>query len=394
MEDRSDAARRTRPTSGELPVTESVTAVPVASARGAYPVLVGRGLLARLPTIVREHAPAHRYAVISDDTVAELYGRAATGVLQRAGAAARLFTFPAGEASKTRDAWARISDEMLAWGMGRDGVVVAVGGGVTGDLAGFVAATYLRGVPIVQVPTSLLAMVDASVGGKTAVDVPAGKNLVGAFHPPRVVISDPDAIATLPAEEVAQGLAEALKHGAVLDRAYLEALVRDAPALRAGEPERVRRVVVRSVEIKARVVADDEHEAGFRQILNFGHTVGHALEAASGYTLRHGLAVAAGMIVEANIGERLGVTESGTSDALRRAAEAIGLGRLSPQAVEGTAWLAFLTSDKKSRGGAARYVLLRRVGQVDSRAGWTHEVPDAVVRASAAAVGLCGDRSA
>ncbi len=371
-------------------MTGSVSAVPVASAGGSYPVLVGRGLLARLTRTVREHAPAHRYAVISDDTVAELYGRAAAEALRRDGADVRVFTFPPGEASKTRETWARITDEMLVWGMGRDGVVVAVGGGVTGDLAGFVAATYLRGVPIVQVPTSLLAMVDASVGGKTAVDVPAGKNLVGAFHPPRVVIADPDVVATLPPEERVQGVAEALKHGAILDGAYLEALVRDAPALRAGEPEHVLRMVVRSVEIKARVVAEDEHEAGFRQILNFGHTVGHALEAASDYAMRHGEAVAAGMIVEANIGERLGVTESGCADALRRAAEAFGLGQVAPDAIGDAAWLGFLATDKKSRRGASRYVLLRRVGRVDEGAGWTHEVPDSVVRASAAALGPGG----
>ncbi|HSR42511.1 MAG TPA: iron-containing alcohol dehydrogenase, partial [Longimicrobiales bacterium] len=169
-----------------------------------YPVLVERGLLDRLDAVVARHAPAHRYAVVSDETVAALYGERVTGVLRQTGRAVELVTFPAGEANKTREWWGRVTDRLLEEGLGRDAAVVAVGGGVTGDLAGFVAATYLRGVPVVQVPTSLVAMIDSSVGGKTGVDTAAGKNLVGAFHPPRAVAVDPEATVTLPRAERAQ----------------------------------------------------------------------------------------------------------------------------------------------------------------------------------------------
>ena len=259
--------------------------------------------------------------------------------------------------------------------------MVAVGGGVTGDLAGFVAATYLRGIPVVQVPTSLVAMIDASVGGKTGVDVAAGKNLVGAFHPPRVVVADPATIATLPRPERAQGLAEAVKHGAILDREYLSGLARDADALMGAEVEAVRAAVLRSVELKARVVSEDEREAGVRQILNFGHTLGHALEAASGYAVGHGSAVATGMVLEAELGERVGVTEAGTGAELRRVLAAFGLGgplgiRAPLDEVAG-----YLGADKKARSGRPRFVLLERPGAASPEGGWSREVDDGLVRA-------------
>jgi 3-dehydroquinate synthase len=199
-------------------------------------------------------------------------------------------TLPAGEAHKTRDTWARATDAMLAAGCGRDTTVVALGGGVVGDLAGFVAATYLRGVPVVQVPTTLLAMLDASVGGKTAVDTPAGKNLVGAFHPPAAVLIDPALLATLPAPDLAAGAAEALKHGVIASAAHFDDVAALLPRLARGEadPAALARLVGDSVAVKAAVVAEDLTERGRRKTLNFGHTLGHAVEHASGYALRHG----------------------------------------------------------------------------------------------------------
>lgn len=357
-----------------------VAAVPVGTASGTYPVLVGNGLRARIPRFLGEYAPGYRYAVISDERVAELYGRSTVDACRRAGLKADLYSFPEGEASKTRDSWSRLTDSLLADGLGRDGVVVAVGGGVTGDLAGFVAATYLRGIPAVQVPTSLVAMIDASVGGKTGVDVPSGKNLVGAFHPPRVVIADPETVATLPRRERAQGLAEALKHGAVLDRPYFERLTDGAEALLAGEPDATYAAVLRSVELKARVVSEDEREEGHRQVLNFGHTLGHALEAASDYELGHGSAVAAGMVLEARLGERLGITEPGTGGFLRQALSPFGLGEVPKRAWDMDAVLRYLVSDKKVRSGRPRYVLLERLGVIHREGGWSHEVPDQDVR--------------
>ena len=248
-------------------------------ARG-YTIRVRPGIRRALPQMIPAHAKAHRYAVIADERVAELYGAAIVEGLTREGREAHLFTFPPGEGSKTREEWARLTGDMLKAGFGRDSAVVAVGGGVTGDLAGFVAATFMRGVPLIQVPTSLVAMIDSSVGGKSGVDVPEGKNLVGAFHPPHLVVVDPEVAVTLPREERAQGLAEAVKHGAILDPVYLADLEGDIPCVMNGEVGATGRVVVRSIEIKAEVVSKDERESGLRKVLNFGHTLGHAIESA------------------------------------------------------------------------------------------------------------------
>lgn len=351
-----------------------------------YDVVVEAGLLERLPELLAERAPAHAYAVVSDSNVAELHGRRVTDALTRSGARADLHIFPAGERHKTRATWGGLTDDLLAAGHGRDSVVVAVGGGVTGDLAGFVAATFMRGVPVVQVPTSTVAMVDAAVGGKTGVDAPAGKNLVGAFHPPRVVAVDPRTVATLPRARRAEGWAEAVKHGAILDGAYLERLEHEAEALLEGRPEAVERAVRRSVELKADVVGRDEREGGLRQILNFGHTFGHAFEAASGYALSHGDAVALGMVLEARLGESIGVTRDGTARRVAAAVTRLELpsGPPGPLVARGgmdvEALLAYTRVDKKGRGGRPRWVLLREPGMVARRDGvWSHEIDDAAV---------------
>jgi 3-dehydroquinate synthase len=272
-----------------------------------------------------------------------------------------------------------LTDEFLDAGVGRDAAVVAVGGGVTGDLAGFVASTYLRGIPVVQVPTSLVAMIDASVGGKTGVDVRAGKNLVGSFHAPEVVIADPDVTTTLETDERAQGLVEAIKHGAILDEAYFEDIRSEAAPLLAGDPDAIRTAVLRSVEIKAGVVAQDEHEGGLRQILNFGHTLGHAVEAASDYAMGHGSAVAAGMVLEAELGESLGITARGTSGRLAEAVASLGVGGAVRVPGGAERVLSYLGTDKKSRRGRPRFVLLNRVGSVQDDGGWSQEVPGAEV---------------
>jgi 3-dehydroquinate synthase len=258
--------------------------------------------------------------------------------------------------------------------------VVAVGGGVTGDLAGFVAATFMRGVPLVQVPTSMVAMIDSSVGGKTGVDVPEGKNLVGVFHSPRLVVVDPEVATTLSPEERAQGLAEAIKHGAILDPVYLADLEGDIPAVMAGEVGAIGRVVVRSIEIKAEVVSKDERESGLRKILNFGHTIGHAIESTAGYSLPHGTCIALGMILEARVGEALGVTKEGTSRRLARLVDLLDLPTRVPTGLDVERILAFTRTDKKGRGGTPRYVLLTHPGQVAQGEDWAREVPEEVVR--------------
>jgi len=350
--------------------------VEVPTGTGSYPVRIAPGLLRSLPTLLREHAAGHRYALISDSNVAPLHGEPLMRAMEAAGLPAILLTFPAGEAQKSREWWGRLTDRLLEEGFGRDGVVVALGGGVTGDLAGFVAATYMRGIPVVQCPTSLVAMIDASVGGKTGVDTPVGKNLVGAFHPPRVVVADPEVTATLPRQERAQGLAEAVKHGAILDRGYLDALRREAGTLLDGDPQATWRTVIRSVELKGDVVGRDEREGGLRRILNFGHTLAHALEQATGYAIPHGSAVALGMVLEARLGERLGVTAPGTAQLLAEVVQEMELPAVPPAGIDAEAMLAATRSDKKGEGGVVRYVLLRGAGEVDPGQGWVHAVPD------------------
>ncbi len=347
--------------------------VEVSTSDGTYDVVVRAGALAELPSLIVERLTCEKYAVISDDNVAPVHGRAVREACLEAGLDTSLFTFPAGESSKTRRSWSILTDELLEAGFGRDSCVIAVGGGVTTDLAGFVAATFLRGVPVVQVPTSYLAMIDASVGGKTGVDVEAGKNLVGAFHPPRLVLADPEVLTTLPFPERAQGLVEAFKHGAILDRAYFDRLRADVGDLMAADAAIAGPAVARSVELKAKVVSEDEFEGGYRQILNFGHTLGHAIEAASDYHLGHGSAVALGMLLETDLGERLGVTEAGTRERLQPALEEL-LGPLDQVSYDADAAVGYLRTDKKVRRGKPRVVLLRSLGEVDPGSGWSHEV--------------------
>lgn len=352
--------------------------VEVASSAGSYPVHVGSGILSELPALLQAYTTAHRFTVVTDSNVGPLHGARLAEACRAAGLDTTYLTFPAGEASKTRDSWSMLTDQMLRAELGRDSCVVAVGGGVTTDLAGFVAATYLRGISLVQVPTSYLAMLDASVGGKTGVDVQAGKNLVGAFHPPIAVFADTATLSTLPREERAQGLVEALKHGAILDAEYFSTLSSDLPALLDAQVDVAGSAVVRSIKLKAGVVSKDEFEGGIRQILNFGHTIGHAIEAASKYRLGHGTSIALGMLAEADIGERIGVTESGTRNSVQGA-----LQRLLPSVpvpIELADALAYLGMDKKVRHGQSRYVLLARIGEVAVGDAWTREVPDEVAR--------------
>lgn len=345
-----------------------------------YPVFCATGARHHLATIVQQVAPAHRIAVISDETVAAAH--ASTVLEQFPGATSRLFTIPPGEQEKTRERWASLTDALVAWGAGRDTTIVAVGGGVICDLAGFVAATYMRGLPVVQVPTTLLAMVDASVGGKTAVDTPAGKNLVGAFHNPAAVVIDPAVLATLPPATLRSGLAEMIKHGVIADVAYFEQLLLALPSLLtlgAMAPEFCP-LIAGSVRIKAAVVAEDSREGGLRQILNFGHTVGHAVEKLMHYDMLHGDAVAMGMIAEARVAEALGIARPGLATAVEDTVRLAGLPTRLPQDVSPPSVVAETHGDKKSRAGMAHYALPRTIGEMHSAGGrWAVPVPDSLV---------------
>lgn len=351
----------------------------------AYPIVVESGLLARLSELLREHAPAHRYVIVTDENVAR-------HCLTTVGDAAREATspdrvhhvvIPPGERQKTREQWAAITDAMLAAGCARDTVVLALGGGVIGDLAGFVAATYMRGVPVVQLPTTLLAMVDASVGGKTAVDTPAGKNTVGAFHPPAVVAIDPSTLTSLPERELRAGMAEMIKHAVIADSHELERILDLLPGLivRDSSPESLEAVVARSVRIKAAIVASDERETGRRKVLNFGHTVGHGVEAASGYAMLHGEAIAVGMVAEAQLAERVGIAVTGTAQAVERVVTRAGLPARLPAGVAPDRVLALMSADKKRRLGSLEYALPLRLGTMaGSDTGWAVPIPAAEVR--------------
>jgi 3-dehydroquinate synthase len=357
--------------------------VPIREQRDAsYDIIVGRGLLEELPARLAVACPAARYALITDSHVRDLWGARVVHALRAGGLQVEPFSFTAGEWNKTREKWAAISDQMLSQHLGRDCAVIALGGGVVGDLAGFVAATYLRGVPYVQLPTTLLAMIDSSVGGKTGVDVPAGKNLLGAFHQPRLVVADLDVLATLPRTQVAAGLAEAIKHGVIADAAYFSLLEREAPAIEGKDPGTLERVVIRSVEIKAAVVAEDERESGRRAILNFGHTVAHAIEATLKFEMLHGEAVAIGMVYEARLAEDLGIAERGITDRIAGALERYKLPLELPGGVKMDDLLAAMTHDKKVRDAQLRFALPERIGQMHrTQDGWTHAVALSRIRA-------------
>lgn len=348
---------------------------PVRIALPTYDVIVEPGALGNIAGHLAPFVEHRRIAIVTDEHVDVLYARRLAAQVE----GSRIFSMAAGEAAKTRESWSRITDDLLAANFGRDTLIVAAGGGVVGDLAGFVAATYMRGVPFVQIPTTLLSMIDASVGGKTGVDTPAGKNLVGAFHQPVLVVADPNVLATLPANHFRAGLAEALKHGVIADEGYFgkiassrESTARDERALTG--------LIAESVRIKASVVARDERETGLRKVLNFGHTIGHAIESVSNYKLLHGEAVAIGMALESALAENIGVAKPGTSDAVRNALNAIGLPSTFP-ALDRAAVLAATKSDKKARAGRVEYALPSRVGAMAGESsGWSIPVDDEAVK--------------
>lgn len=346
----------------------------MAVAAPGYDIVVRFGALDELGERVAAAAPADAYAVITPHSLQATIGARAVAELHRAGLHVELLAFDDAEVNKTRETWSALTDRMLDLRHGRDSCVVAVGGGVTGDVAGFVAATYMRGVPFVQVPTTLLSMIDASIGGKTGVDTPAGKNLVGAFHSPAVVVIDPAALQTLPPPHIRSGLAEAVKHGAILDAAYFEWIASNVSSLLALDPASLEQLIARSITLKADIVSADPLEDGRRAILNFGHTVGHALERYTGYSMSHGAAVSVGMCAEAALGEELGCTAPGTADALRALLTTVGLPVTA--AFDPAALVETMTLDKKSRATQPRFALLRSIGECapDTDGRWTHSV--------------------
>lgn len=330
----------------------------------SYDILIGGGLLSRATDFLRPILPGKRGVIITDSNVETLYAEPLRASLRDGGFETRVVSVPAGEASKSLRQATRLLRKMPSLRLDRTSFVIALGGGVVGDLAGFVAATYLRGLALIQVPTSLLAQVDSSVGGKVGVNLPQGKNLVGAFHQPRLVLADTDTLRTLPERELRAGFAEVIKHGAIRDADFFTWLEREGKHVLSLEPDALAQAVRRCCEIKAKVVSADEREAGLRAILNFGHTVGHAMETLTDYVgLLHGEAIAIGMCCAARLSvKRAGLSET---DATRLCdlIAASGLPTRIGDKLDSRQLLTAVRLDKKAREDKLRFVLLKRIGE-------------------------------
>jgi 3-dehydroquinate synthase len=327
-------------------------------------IRLGRGALARLVGDLVQERPAHRWVVISDSTVGPLHGAPLAGSLREAGLAVDTLSLPAGEGAKTRATKERLEDELVRLGAGRDVGLVAVGGGVVGDVVGFLASTWQRGVPVVQVPTSLLAMADAAIGGKTAVNVPGGKNLIGTFHQPWGIYIDPAVLESLPESTYVDGFAEMIKAAVIADSRLFGALVRGMAALRRREVEVLEPLLARCVRIKARIVKRDERESGMRAALNFGHTIAHALEAVGDYSGRHGPAVAVGMCVESRLAQGYRGLPPRDTERLETLLVAAGLPVRATLAGTLDELVAAAYRDKKVREGRVHCALPLRIGRM------------------------------
>ncbi len=335
----------------------------------SHPVHVGAGLLDELGRLAREAGlKPGRAAIVTDSNVARLYAERASRSLGEAGFSPTLIEIAAGEASKSLATVGDVYDRMSEAELDRQSAVFALGGGVVGDLAGFVAATYMRGISLVQVPTTLLAQVDSSLGGKTGVNHRLAKNLIGAFHQPRLVVADVATLATLGEREFREGLAEVIKYGAIVDAAMIADLERDLARILARDGAALEAVVARSLRHKAAIVAADEREGGVRRILNFGHTVGHALEATAGYgNLLHGEAVAIGMVAAAALSQSYAGLSADEASRLEKLLERAGLPTQLPPGARGREFARALRLDKKRADDAVEFVLLDRLGHALTR---------------------------
>jgi 3-dehydroquinate synthase len=328
----------------------------------AYRIVVECGALATVGPRLRELGVGDRVAVVSSAAIVELHGKTVTESLEAAGFQVTPLTVPDGEAAKTLAVAEHCWNGLLDAGFDRTSTVVALGGGAVGDVAGFVAGTYMRGVNVVQVPTTLLAQVDASIGGKTAIDHPRAKNLIGVFHQPRLVLVDPAAAGTLPDRDFRSGLAEIVKHGIVLDASYFEEVEGAVAPLLARDLATLERIVAGSCRLKASVVERDAREAALRAVLNYGHTIGHALEAATGYARwTHGEAVSLGIAAEARLANRLGLARVETVERQECLLAALGL-PIRAAAVDVDAVLSAIRHDKKARNGRVPFVLAPALG--------------------------------
>ena len=350
--------------------------VPVKLGENSYDILMGHGLREEICSFLRERKYSRRSLLISDSNVAPLYGEAVLQTLREAGLEPEIYVAPAGEHSKSLAEAEKIYTRAIGFGLDRKSPILALGGGVVGDLAGFVAATYMRGVPFIQLPTSLLAQVDSSVGGKVAVNHSMGKNLIGCFYQPEAVFMDLDFMESLPKREIHTGLGEIVKYGIISDADFFCFLEENSKAVLALEPDALIHMIARSCEIKAGVVAEDEKESGLRRILNFGHTIAHAIERETGYVrYNHGEAVAIGMMGAAYISRAMGMVDEMTVERLLHLMELLHL----PVKAEGCTvekMYHAIFHDKKTVNGKVNWVLMESIGKVALRS----DVPEEIVK--------------
>ena len=350
-----------------MPKIAKINKLTVGLGERSYDIVFGSGWLEQFGEVVRPLLSEKSVVIISNPQIAKHYADSAIASLRQAGFEPALFTIPEGEKEKSLDSVRKCYDFLLERNYARQTTIVALGGGVIGDLAGFVAATYLRGVAFVQIPTSLLAMVDSSVGGKVGVNHPLGKNMIGAFHQPRLVFTDLALLKTLAPEEFRAGFAEVIKHGVIRSGELFEYLEGNLDAIFDLEPEALTRIVRDCCAIKARVVEEDERETGLRAILNYGHTLGHALESATNYEqLRHGEAIAIGMVAAAELAQRLSLLSRQEATRIAGLISRSGLPIRFP-AVDRSKLLGLIKKDKKVRDGKVRFVLPTKIGEVTIR---------------------------
>jgi 3-dehydroquinate synthase len=329
----------------------------------SYPILIKSGCFHEIGGDLQAKKIGNRFGVIVDEQVSALYGNAFMEMLSSAGIVAERITFPNGEASKTLQTIGNLAGQLARLGFDRKDALIGFGGGVTGDLTGFLASAYMRGIPFVQVPTTLLAQVDSSVGGKTGVDIPEGKNLVGAFYQPQAVYIDISLLKTLPQEELLGGLAEVIKYGVIRDARFFQFLCDNRQKILHLDEEVIARTVHTCCRIKAEIVSLDEREGGLRRILNYGHTIGHAVEGASDFSIIHGLAVSIGMAAAAKLAVLAGLLAPETAEKIRGTLVAFGLPVEIPKHLDRSRIKAYLLSDKKTVQGNVHYVLPTDIGK-------------------------------
>lgn len=360
--------------------THTLVKIP-AQAAYSYPIIIGSGTHQLLPEWLAKHHAAKEIVIITDNTVKKLYAADLQRCLIRAGYEVLLCAFPAGEKSKNAQVKNALDEQILHHGCGRDTICLALGGGVVGDLAGYVAATYMRGIPFLQMPTTLLAMIDSSVGGKTGINSPQGKNLIGAFWQPSAVMADIDCLRTLSQKQLIHGLVEAIKIFLTSDKKSLAYTQKNLVRILAGDAKILQQVVQRAVRLKAYVVEVDEKETNMRRVLNFGHTIGHALEKLTHYKMLHGFAVGLGILLEAKVAELQGLLSWQDYAVIARIFADLGIRPAGLKKFAIADIIAATQLDKKVKAGKVQYVLLQGLGNVYQGKGmFAHPVTDEVIK--------------